>query len=84
MATVTIQEAQATLLELIHQLPPGEEVVITENNQPVAKLARTPADTTVALPGWYCQGENAVFYSLIPSSKDTQATVAQMLPQKFI
>jgi antitoxin (DNA-binding transcriptional repressor) of toxin-antitoxin stability system len=41
MATVTIQEAQATLLELIHQLPPGEEVVITENNQPVAKLART-------------------------------------------
>ena len=40
MATVTIQEAQATLLELIHQLPPGEEVVITENNQPVAKLAR--------------------------------------------
>jgi antitoxin (DNA-binding transcriptional repressor) of toxin-antitoxin stability system len=41
MATVTIEEAQATLLELIHQLPPGEEVVITENNQPVAKLART-------------------------------------------
>ena len=41
MTTVTIQEAQATLADLIHQLPPGEEVVITENNQPVAKLART-------------------------------------------
>ena len=38
MATVTIQEAQATLVDLIHQLPPGDEVVITENNQPVAKL----------------------------------------------
>ena len=34
MATVTIQEAQARLSDLIHQLSPGEEVVITENNQP--------------------------------------------------
>jgi prevent-host-death family protein len=38
MATVTIQEAQAKLPELIHNLTPGEEIVITENNQPVAKL----------------------------------------------
>jgi prevent-host-death family protein len=38
MATVTIQEAQAKLPDLIHKLTPGEEVVITENNQPVAKL----------------------------------------------
>ena len=41
MATVTIQEAQAKLPDLIHKLMPGDEVVITENNQPVAKLART-------------------------------------------
>lgn len=39
MATVTIQEAQAKLAELIHQLSPGEEVLITENNQPVARLS---------------------------------------------
>lgn len=38
MATVTIQEAQAKLSDLIHNLVPGDEVVITENNQPVAKL----------------------------------------------
>jgi antitoxin (DNA-binding transcriptional repressor) of toxin-antitoxin stability system len=38
MAMVTIQEAQATLPDLIHKLAPGEEVVITENNQTVAKL----------------------------------------------
>jgi antitoxin (DNA-binding transcriptional repressor) of toxin-antitoxin stability system len=31
MTTVSIQEAQAELSELIHQLSPGEEVVITEN-----------------------------------------------------
>lgn len=38
MTTVSIQEAQAKLLDLSHKLMPGEEVVITENNQPVAKL----------------------------------------------
>jgi prevent-host-death family protein len=38
MAMVTIQEAQAKLPDLIHKLVPGEEVVITENNLPVAKL----------------------------------------------
>jgi prevent-host-death family protein len=38
MAMVTIQEAQAKLPDLIHKLMPGDEVVITENNLPVAKL----------------------------------------------
>jgi prevent-host-death family protein len=38
MGTVTIQEAQAKLPDLIHNLSPGDDVVITENNQPVAKL----------------------------------------------
>jgi len=37
-ATITVEEAQAKLKELIHQLAPGEEVVITENQEPVAKL----------------------------------------------
>jgi antitoxin (DNA-binding transcriptional repressor) of toxin-antitoxin stability system len=37
-ATITIEEAQAKLKELIHQLVPGDEVIITEDQQPVAKL----------------------------------------------
>ena len=37
-AMITMEEAQAKLKELIHQLAPGEEVIITENKQPVAKL----------------------------------------------
>ena len=41
MPTVTIQDAQARLSDLIHRLAPGDEVVITENDEPVAKLART-------------------------------------------
>ena len=41
MSTVTIEEAQAKLSDLIHKLTPDEEVVITENNQPVARLIAT-------------------------------------------
>jgi prevent-host-death family protein len=37
-AMITVEEAQTKLKELIRQLAPGEEVVITENQQPVAKL----------------------------------------------
>jgi prevent-host-death family protein len=36
--TVTIEEAQARLPELIDRLAPGEELVITRNDQPVAAL----------------------------------------------
>ncbi len=38
VGTVTVQDAQASLAELIHKLAPGEEVMIIENNQPVARL----------------------------------------------
>jgi len=36
--TVTVEEAQANLADLIAKLAPGDEVVITQNEQPVAKL----------------------------------------------
>ena len=42
MTTITIQEAQATLTDLIHRLSAGDEVLITEDDQPVAKLVSTP------------------------------------------
>jgi antitoxin (DNA-binding transcriptional repressor) of toxin-antitoxin stability system len=38
MTTITLQDAQATLVDLIHRLAPGEHITITENNQPVAHL----------------------------------------------
>jgi prevent-host-death family protein len=44
MPIVTIQEAQSKLTELIHHLNPGDEVVITENNHPVARLVPAPED----------------------------------------
>ena len=36
--TVTLEEAKAHLAELVARLVPGEEVVITQAKQPVAKL----------------------------------------------
>ena len=38
MTTITIQEAKDRLSELIHRLTPGEEVIITEDDRPVARL----------------------------------------------
>lgn len=43
MPTVTIEEAQARLPELIHSLLHGEEVVITRDQQPVAQLIPPPS-----------------------------------------
>jgi antitoxin (DNA-binding transcriptional repressor) of toxin-antitoxin stability system len=37
-AAITLNDAQFQLKELIDKLAPGEEVVIMENEQPVAKL----------------------------------------------
>lgn len=38
MSTVTLEEAQAHLPELIDRLQPGEALVITRNEKPVARL----------------------------------------------
>src|SRR5262245_2101442 len=37
-STISVDEAQARLKELIRQLNPGDEVIITDHQQPVAKL----------------------------------------------
>jgi antitoxin (DNA-binding transcriptional repressor) of toxin-antitoxin stability system len=38
MPSVSIEEAQAQLAQLIDQLHPGEEIVITRDHKPVARL----------------------------------------------
>jgi antitoxin (DNA-binding transcriptional repressor) of toxin-antitoxin stability system len=38
MTTVTIEEAQAKLPEIVDKLALGEELIITRNDQPIAKL----------------------------------------------
>ena len=41
--TITVDEAQSKLKELIHQMTPGDEVILTENQQPVARLVSEPS-----------------------------------------
>ena len=48
MTTITIEEAQANLRDLIHALPAGEEVVITDGDRPVARLLSAAASVSVA------------------------------------
>jgi antitoxin (DNA-binding transcriptional repressor) of toxin-antitoxin stability system len=55
MTTLTLEEAQSKLADLVHSLTPGGEVLITENNQPVAKLVAPLTEKPHPLPG-RCQG----------------------------
>ena len=61
MTTVTIQQAQSTLSELIHRLSPGDEVVITENDRPVARLIPSP-ETPKTLPRQLGTMKGSVLY----------------------
>jgi antitoxin (DNA-binding transcriptional repressor) of toxin-antitoxin stability system len=55
MTTISVREAQANLAALIHELAPGQVVIITENDQPVAKLVALPAEKPRPTPG-RCKG----------------------------
>jgi antitoxin (DNA-binding transcriptional repressor) of toxin-antitoxin stability system len=43
MPTIFALDTKNQLAELIHALNPGEEIIITENNQPIARLQVTLA-----------------------------------------
>ena len=52
MSPVTIEEAQAKLPKIIDKLAPGEELIITRNDQPVAKLVgQQPSTRKPRQPG---------------------------------
>jgi antitoxin (DNA-binding transcriptional repressor) of toxin-antitoxin stability system len=54
--TISIEEAQAKLREIVARLAPGEAAVITDNDQPVAKLVgERPAQPKPRVPG-NCKG----------------------------
>jgi len=52
---VSIEEAQAKLREIIAGLGPDDEIVITEGEQPIAKLVRGRATKQRPRPG-LCRG----------------------------
>lgn len=42
MQTITVEEAQANLAEVIQKLQPEEELVITRDGRPIATIKATP------------------------------------------
>lgn len=56
MMTISLTEAQAQLSELVHNLKPGEELIITEKDQQIAKLVgQAPKSSKRPGPG-LCKG----------------------------
>ncbi len=51
MTTITIEEAQAKLSQLIDQLAPGAELIITRNARPVAQLIGVASEKPHPVPG---------------------------------
>lgn len=53
MTSISLQDAQAKLAELVHGLSPGEEVMITENERPLARIVASegPPTTKPRQPG---------------------------------
>lgn len=75
MDTVTIEEAQANLPELIKKLIPGEAVVITRDQQPVARLI---GDLQIRQPrqAGNCQG----LLSIVADDNEHLSDWAEYLP----
>ena len=53
MTTRSLEEAQAHLRDIVHELQPGEEIVLTDNGLPLAKLVRTERTS------WPCKAGSA-------------------------
>ena len=53
MLTRSLDDAQAHLREIVAGLQPGEEVVLTDNGQPLAKIVRTERTS------WPCKAGSA-------------------------
>lgn len=60
LATVTVEEAQLNLKDLIDQLIAGQEIIITEDGQPVARLvSELPKKELRPAPGL---GKGSIIY----------------------
>jgi len=57
MASVTMEEAQANLPQLIDAMNPGEEVVITKEGQPLAQIKKSERTSWPCQAGSYRKAE---------------------------
>jgi prevent-host-death family protein len=57
MSTVTVEEAQAHLPELLERLQPGEEMTITDHGQPLAQVKKIERTSWPCKAGSYKKAE---------------------------
>ena len=57
MPVITVEEAQDHLKDIIAGLNPSEELVIVQDGEPVATLARTPSKRSPCRAGCYRKAE---------------------------
>jgi antitoxin (DNA-binding transcriptional repressor) of toxin-antitoxin stability system len=53
MSSITLEEAQARLPQLLEQLQPGEEITITEHGRPLAQMKK------IERGAWPCKAGSA-------------------------
>jgi prevent-host-death family protein len=53
MSSVTLEEAQARLPQLLEQLQPGEEITITDHGHPLAQVKKAERNS------WPCKAGSA-------------------------
>lgn len=51
MQTIPVEQAEGHLTEIIAKLSPGEEIVLTRNDRPVARLVAEAGEKPRPLPG---------------------------------
>ena len=74
--TVSVEEAQGKLKELIRQLEPGDELIITKNDKPIATLvSKASTERKVRVPG-LGKGMNKI----ISDDDDHLADFAEYMP----
>ena len=54
--TMAVEDIKVTLPELLDRMTPGDEVILTRNQQPVAKLVSEPANHRKARKAGNCIG----------------------------
>jgi prevent-host-death family protein len=57
MSSVTLEEAQARLSQLLENLQPGEEITITDRGQPLAQLKKAEPTSWPSMAGCYKKAE---------------------------
>lgn len=51
MQTIPLEKVEGHLAEIIAKLPPGEEIVLTRDDRPIARLIGVSGENARPLPG---------------------------------